>query len=139
MIGLLLAALGVTAAWTARSYPGGAGGVPGSDLYPMALGVLLALVGLGIAVSATRSDNGETIDLLEPRAMAFILLIVIYAFAFEIVGFSLATLVFLFAAFAFVGGAGLVPASIVALLATGTMWFAFVTVLGVGLPQGVFG
>ena len=137
VIGLLLAALGVSAALIARNYPSGSDGVPGSTLYPLALGVLLAITGLGLAVSANRSDTTERVDLFEPHALIFIALIGAYAFFFETAGFLVASPLFLFASFVFVGHVPWLRAAIIAALTTAVMWGVFVKALGVSLPGGL--
>ncbi|WP_347191222.1 tripartite tricarboxylate transporter TctB family protein [Planktotalea arctica] len=58
-LGAIFVALGIAAAWGATSYKG-AGGI-----YPMVLGLLLALFGLFVAFRAVRASSGTERPLME--------------------------------------------------------------------------
>jgi Tripartite tricarboxylate transporter TctB family len=134
---LLLVALFVI--WTARAMPAGTVALPGPGFFPTALGVLLALVSLGIVVRAAAMRGPSVAVSLGHRDIAVALAaLLVLAFVFEPLG-AIPTLgVFLFVLFAAFARIALWKAGGAAVIGAALAWVVFVQLLGVQLPRGVF-
>ncbi len=137
--GLILLALGLAIVWAARALPFGTLGAPGAGLFPVALALLLAAAGLGLAARG----GGPALRALgwteARRGFAVFASLAFAALALESLGYRLtvaAVLLFLIGA---VERKGWLPAVLVAAgFAAGT-YALFADFLRVPLPRGPFG
>jgi putative tricarboxylic transport membrane protein len=91
--GLLFAALGVALLGHSAGFPPGTPGVPGPGFFPMLVGALLCLLGLGLAAGSRR--NGAAIQYWDKpwgdpaivRIVTVIALLALYILVWERVGF----------------------------------------------------
>jgi putative tricarboxylic transport membrane protein len=118
---------------------------PGPGAAPLALGLILLVLGLIIAASAllkptvvadgeARPEEGSQRKLLISAGLLAACVVL-----FEPAGFMLSTFAFLLAGFTLLGGADWRIAAPAAALAAGGMWMFFTKLLGVGLPYGFIG
>jgi hypothetical protein len=137
--GAALLALGLAIAWEAQALPFGSLGVPGAGMFPTALAVMLAALGLLLALKG----GGPTLAALgwkEARhGLAIFAALGFAALALETLGYRLtvaAVLLFLIGA---VERKGLLPAALVALGFALGSHALFADFLRVPLPRGPFG
>lgn len=73
--GLMFTAVGVAFAWGATTYTVGSGARMGPGYFPLMLGILMALIGLGITFSAlvVETADGEKIGKFAWRPLGFII------------------------------------------------------------------
>ena len=112
-------------------------GVPGPGLVPFIAGLILALLGGIIAVSALNSRDENHVKLFDRDSMLAAILMLLAIAAFEYAGYLISTFAFLWAAFVFIGREKPLRAGLVAAGATLMTWAMFVKALGVGLPAGI--
>lgn len=154
VIGAGLFVLGVAMAWAASriSYPMLGQGDPGPQVLPLALGVLIALLGAGLGLRAPPAVGGPRAEVEEADTavvipaeppllrVAHAVNVVAYVALFERLGFTAATFIFLSVAIFLLGrrtvrGAAL--AALSAAIVTFVVGFGLKTGVGVQLP-GVF-
>lgn len=138
--GLLLAAIGgffLYFGW--RLPPPDEPGVPGPGSAPIALGVIIALCGLAVAIGGLRKADRSSLDLGGRKQAIALISLVLATALFEPAGFMLSTFTFLTAGFILLGGASWQRAVPAAALVSGGLWLTFTKLLGVGLPYGLIG
>ncbi len=134
--GLALAVTGAAFAWTAWQLPEGDPGVPGPGAVPFALAVILAGFGLASAFRAARKQKVLSAA-IDGNALLAMALIAAACLLLESAGFVVASTLFLFAGFRWLGGVALLPSAFVAMLFSFAVHVVFVKALGVALPGGV--
>lgn len=112
-------------------------GVPGPGLLPVIAGLLLAALGLWIALAAAGLRSRAPVRVFDRDSLLAASLMGAAIFAFEYAGYVLSTFVFLCTSFLLIGRARPLPAILVAAAATVMTWVLFVKALGVGLPAGL--
>jgi putative tricarboxylic transport membrane protein len=146
--GLGLAVAGVFVAAFAWRMPAGPDpSAPGPGAAPGALGLMLVLLGLAIALppllAARAGAEPAAAKPTEPGGARKLWisagLLVACVVAFEPAGFMLSTFLFLLAGFTQLGGANWRVAAPAAAVAAGGLWLFFTKLLGVGLPYGFIG
>jgi hypothetical protein len=86
--GAALAALGGYVAIAARDYPFGSVAEPGAGFVPFALGLMLAVCGIVMAIGAAFAPPGRTITFRElPHALVILLALAVAALGIERIGF----------------------------------------------------
>ena len=140
MVAVALSAIGVIAAvatWHMEFWPPHLG--PGAGFLPVSLGVILALLGLGIAVTDWRSrssDVDESLNLAKPTraATAF----VAYLLVLDFLGFAISTALFLLIYLWWVEKRGTRTTIVSSVAITAATYIVFVELLNVDLPSGAF-
>jgi hypothetical protein len=135
-IGLVLAGLGAAMAHVAAGYGLGSLSEPGSGLMPGAIGVLLAVTGLGLMVQAALTAKGDAplVDVFGPRVLLCAAVLLGAATGMASLGFVLTAFVFLAILFASLGEMPLPRAIVAAAVIAIAAWLIFVRLLGVQLP-----
>jgi putative tricarboxylic transport membrane protein len=137
-LGCALGLGGIVLAVLAARMPAGTVALPGPGFVPLAIGVLLALVGAGCAVSAwVERSRAERISLGGLKAWGALAVLAVAAFAFEPLGAPI-TLGLAMAVLArLIGGYGLLRSALFGVLSSAVAWLVFTRLLGVGLPAGL--
>ena len=105
---------------------------------PLALGILLALTGLGcVASTLVAKKAARTVELGGLKAWGALATLGIAAFLFEPLGAPLTLAVAMTALFRLAGGYSLVRCATGGLAAAAVAWLVFTRLLGVGLPAGL--
>jgi putative tricarboxylic transport membrane protein len=107
--------------------------VVGPGFFPMAVGILGAALALIFLLQPVKKE-GEAVFEPDLVALAPIAMLLLYVISLPIVGFIVATPIFLAIAFKFLGCPGWIRAVIFALIATAVVVFIFVYLLDVRLP-----
>ena len=138
VVGLALAAFGVTLAALAWRMPAGSMSLPGPGFMPSAVGILLALTGLAcVASTLAAKDAPGTVNLGGLNAWGALAMLAVAALLFEPLGAPLTLALTMTALFRLAGGYSLVRCAIFGLIAAALAWLVFTRLLGVGLPAGV--
>ena len=135
-LGVSLTALSVVWLWLAATYIPDIPieGEPGPRAFPFVLGIILAV--LGIALALQPSDVGR-VQPRTPIAIATVALVIAYAFLLDRAGFIISTIALIVVAMT--GILGIRRWLFIGSLAVGFTlgcWVVFVSVLGVPLPGG---
>ena len=123
----------------ARTFPGAAGGAMGPGFFPMIIaGIVFFLCILLLISSRKEKDDGGA---LLTRTNAMVLLSVaitfVYIFAMRILGFPLATFLYIFSMMKFLNVKGRIFPLILSVAVTGVIYAVFTVFLTVLLPRGV--
>ncbi len=125
-----------------NSLPFGRMRAPGPGVFPMFVGVLLALVSLGVILEAiVTREPGRTTYPYGPDMRRLLLVsgcFVLYVALLMTIGFLAATIFFVTCFGRFVGNVSWVRAGIGGLGIALTVWAVFTLVLGVRLPAGIW-
>ena len=137
-VGLALAAFGITLTALAWRMPAGSVSLPGPGFTPSAIGVLLALTGLGCAARALLAENAaSTVSLGGLNTWGALATLAIAALLFEPLGAPLTLALTMTALFRLAGGYSLMRCAAFGLVAAAVAWLVFTRLLGVGLPAGI--
>lgn len=131
VLGLLLAGLGIAAAWKATDYTGASG------TYPMVLGLILALLGGAVTVKAVRSGRNEARALIDAPAQMVIAAVIatIYVALVVPLGFYTASFLLMLALPLALGFRQAVYALVVALVFMALIYLVFSVLLEKPLPR----
>ena len=114
----------------------------GSDItYPRLLALVMLACALSMGVQALRTAGPAAIDWRlagTGRLFAAIVLITVYATSWNLIGFPVATAVFLFALAWMLGERSRTFLLLGPVLSAGLLWFILRTLLHVPLPAGAF-
>lgn len=141
LVGAILVALGVAAIVMSLQIPvKNSSTDPGSQLFPMLASVLLTVCGVGVLISAAKSEDSE---FLPPAGWRKLLLasgcMILYIIALKFAGFLLSTPVFLFVIMTMLADGQKVAAwkkVLYSLIVTALFWYLFQRVLSMSLPRG---
>jgi putative tricarboxylic transport membrane protein len=141
LVGLAIALVGLGAVGLGSQLREGTStGGPGTRFLPVLLGLLVAVLGAGIALRPGAPEVGEAPAPGGAGRVAWTLgTLVAYVFAMGRVGFVLATVPFLAVLFLVYGERRWPVVLAVALGATGATYALFAMWLGVPLPPGILG
>ncbi|HEY7382855.1 MAG TPA: tripartite tricarboxylate transporter TctB family protein [Beijerinckiaceae bacterium] len=138
VVGLALVAFGVTLTALAWRMPAGSVSLPGPGFMPSAVGILLALTGLGCTLrTMTANDAPGTVSLGRLNAWGALATLAVVAFLFEPLGAPLTLALAMTALFRLAGGYRLVRCALSGVIAAAVAWLVFTRLLGVGLPAGI--
>lgn len=137
-VGAGLVLLAAYVVWEGARMPAGTVALPGAGFFPVALGALLGLAGLGVLVRALqRPDRDVEPVALGHRQIAVALLALAgVALLLERLGFLATASVFLLVLFRSTAGIGWARAALAAVAVSVAAYVFFDTVLGVPLPSG---
>ena len=138
-VGLALAGLGIAVAVLAAGMPGGTLALPGPGFAPAAVGVLLAIVGLGCAIRALVPTDAPDAPLRVGTSAVWgsLLTLAATAVAFEPLGAPLTLAAAMAALFRLIGGYSALRCLGYGAIAAAAAWIVFARLLGIGLPAGV--
>jgi putative tricarboxylic transport membrane protein len=138
VVGLALAAFGAMLTALAWRMPSGSVSLPGPGFMPSAVGILLALTGVGCAVrTLVATDAAGTVNPGGLKAWGALATLAIAAFLFEPLGAPLTLALAMAALFRLAGGYSLLRCAMFSVIAAAVAWLVFTRLLGVGLPAGV--
>jgi hypothetical protein len=137
-VALVLLALALYIVWTARTMPAGTIALPGPGFFPTAIGVLLALVSIGVLVRLARQRDGARTTFGHRDVAIALAALVAAAIAFEPLGAIVTLGLLLFVLVAAFARIALWRAAIGAVGGVALAWLVFVHLLGVQLPRGLF-
>ena len=137
LVALALAAGGAALCALAWPIPRGDVANPGPGVLPLALGVLLVVLGLGCAVRALKARDAATVTLAERKAVICILALAAAALAFVPLGFVPTVAAFLAVLFGVLARLVWWKAALAGGAASAALWLAFDKGLGLALPAGV--
>jgi len=138
VVGLALTVFGIGLAFLASRMPAGSVSLPGPGFMPSAVGILLALVGIGCMAGALLpTDAARTINLGGVKAWGGLATLALAAFAFEPLGAPLTLSVVMAVLFRLAGGYSLARSAVFGCTASAMAWLVFTRLLGVGLPAGI--
>ncbi len=134
MLGLLFAGIGIGAAWMARDYAGASG------IYPMVLGLILALLGGAVAVRAVRSGRNEVRVLIDAPAQMITAAVIatIYVALVVPLGFYTASFLLMLALPLALGFRQALYALVVSLVFMALIYLVFSVLLEKPLPREFF-
>ena len=134
---MLLLACGVV--WQAVQMPPGTLGAPGPGAFPGALGVLLAVICIGLLVRAWRmtATQDESIVLGHRDIVLTLVALVVLGLLFEWLGFVLSAGLFMLVLFRAFSPLRWIGALVAAAATAAVSYFVFVRLLGVALPPGL--
>lgn len=138
---LCLASVGVAAAISAWTMPFGRPELPGPGVMPFAVGCLLALFGVALAVLAlVRRTEGDAkaLELGHRDTLVALAALVLISILFEPLGAPIAAALLLGGLFRVVGRVSIWLAVAGGVFGAVFVWFFFVKVLSVTLPLGPF-
>jgi putative tricarboxylic transport membrane protein len=143
MVAVALASFGITAmvaAWSLEFWPDRFG--PGEGFLPVVLGVVLAVLCLGIAIFDWRNKDADDADVAEAlnlsKPVRATISFVVYIICFGFLGFIVSTVIFMIIYLLWVEARSLRLAVGVSLSVTVVTYIIFIEFLGVDLPFGVF-
>jgi putative tricarboxylic transport membrane protein len=136
-IGLALAAAGGAIVWLGWEVPRGDLAQPGPGAFPLALGLLLGVIGVLSALDARRRRAVDAVQLGEARALACAGALLFAALAFVPIGFVPTGFLFLTLLFRLLAKISWPVALLAAGAVTAMAWAVFVRVLEVQLPSGL--
>lgn len=131
IVGLIFAGIGLAAAWMATQYRGASGN------YPMALGLILTLLGAAVAIKAVRSARNNPRPLVVAPAQMIIATVVavIYVAAVVPFGFYSASFLVMLAMPLALGFRRIVYALVVAAVFITLVYLVFTVLLEKPLPR----
>jgi hypothetical protein len=137
-LGFLLA--GIIGLIQSAVLPWGSLARPGPGLFPLLLSVLLCILGALLLFSERRQEPLQWAAMVRRRARIWQIILLTGAFivTLERLGYPLVSLFYLFALFSWTCRFRVGQAAGLAALLTVASWYAFVGLLGVQLPPGVF-
>ena len=143
LIALLLAGFYVSNAWQTLSF--GRWHKPGAAIFPVALGLLLAISALAVLVERRSGDNGATLTLPAGADLRRLLLLLgafaLYFLAMPVIGNMVASALFLFASMWLLSDDPTRPIlriAIYAIVIAAAFELFFVRLLQVQMPGGIF-
>ena len=137
-LGCTLGIGGIVLAVLASRMPAGSVALPGPGFVPTAIGVLLAIVGAGCAVSAwSERSRPERVGLGGAGAWGALAILAAVAFAFEPIGAPITLALAMTGLARLLGGYGLLRSALFGVLSSAVAWPVFTRLLGVGLPAGL--
>lgn len=142
LVGGILVLMGIIAAVSCMQIRVKGGSTdPGSRLFPMLASISLALCGLGVLLSAARSEEKKFLDKngWKRMGLSFVIL-VLYVLALKYIGFLISTVVFLFVVVGLLADGKKVAMwsrVLYSVVITVFAWYMFVKVLSMPLPVGV--
>ncbi len=136
----LLLALSAAVFVISVDFPGGRGGGPGAAFFPRLVTGAIAVLALVLLVNHVTADDRHVHE-IDPAIVRRLVVVtafpILYVFVMPVVGFPLATVVFL-SAFMWYSGARSVPTVIGSSIGiTIVLYYIFVTFFRVPLPEGV--
>jgi hypothetical protein len=137
-VALVLLALALYVVWTARAMPAGTIALPGPGFFPTAVGVLLALVSVGVLVRLARGQDGARTTFGHRDVVIALGALVAVAITFEPLGAVVTLGLLLFVLVAAFARIALWRAALCAVGGAALAWLVFVRLLGVQLPRGLF-
>jgi len=123
---------------TARTFPGPSGGALGPGFFPMVLSGLMILFSV-LLLFSLRKEKSEPIHLFaQKNAVVFVSLLatIVYIYMITILGFLLATGIYLFGLM-FYYKVGLIKNVMISVLVTAAIHGVFTQFLMVQLPRGI--
>jgi len=140
-VGLGLCILSVWVFWYAGNYAGKGVNAYGPDFFPKVLSVIMflcssllifrAVAGFSVSALETTDSRGFV------RAAISLVLAIIYLFFMKLVGFFIATVIFLYALMALLGQSGQITRILVSLIVPTLIYAAFIFFFKIPLPEGV--
>ncbi|MCA3654417.1 MAG: tripartite tricarboxylate transporter TctB family protein [Methylobacterium sp.] len=112
-------------------------GIPGAGTVPAALGLVVLICGLVLAIEAFRKADRAVLDVGGKKQAVALACLILGAAFFEAAGFMLSTFLFLGAGFTMLGNARWQRALPAAAFVSVLLWLIFTKLLGVGLPFGM--
>ncbi|WP_422446319.1 tripartite tricarboxylate transporter TctB family protein [Thermoanaerobacterium sp. DL9XJH110] len=144
IVGMVATIIGIIYSIQALSLPKATIGNPWAPVYfPLALGILMAALGVVmIAVEVLRGNTRLQAGAKAPKDKSYIILIigtiiicVVYAAVFNIVGFIISTLFFLGGMLFLVNGSkAWLTNTVITVVFTFAVWYAFEKILMISLP-----
>jgi hypothetical protein len=136
---LALLATAVFFIWFSLKLDLGHVGLPGPGLFPLALGLVLAVLALSLAWGLWQERvEGETVALAHRDVLITTAAMMLVPPAFERLGAYLTLGLFIVVLLIFIGRAPLVRAGLAATAGMIACWYFFQVLLGVQLPRGAF-
>ncbi|AOT72123.1 tripartite tricarboxylate transporter TctB family protein [Geosporobacter ferrireducens] len=133
--------LGIYVTMLSNKFPNPGGDqVTGPDFFPKVLSGILIALSILLFVSTVLNKEDRQVGLLEKSAIkAYITMaaLILYLVAINIVGFAIATPVFLFGLIRFYGMENYVKIAASSVLATAIIYGVFKVLLAVPLPMGI--
>ena len=133
MAGVVAAAIGILTAFAARDLGLGSLTAPGPGLWPLVVGLVLAISGAAVAVRP--GDDAEPIGRDAWIVVVACLSLALYTLVIEIVGFEVPTLLLLAFWLRGLGRESWRTTVLVSVGATVVVWVVFILVFGVALPH----
>jgi putative tricarboxylic transport membrane protein len=126
-----------------RDLPLGRMGAPGPGVFPLGVGVIFALVSVGVIADALLTRRPGTASFPEGRDLTRLVLVaggfVAYVLLLNVFGFVIATFVLVAAFTRLVGNVSVLTAGASGVGVTLAVWAVFTLFLGVRLPSPMWG
>lgn len=140
ILSICMILLGVYVIITASQFPPGTSGVLGPGFFPVFLGILLVALSFLLLLQTRKKSDSTSFILTESTKRVIIssAIILAYLVGINILGFLIATPIFLFSIMWYFTVRKKATLIIVSLAATGILYFVFLKLLSVSLPTGLF-
>jgi hypothetical protein len=115
---------------------------PGTGFMPFVASILLGILSLILFVKASLEKEGEQYEIFGRKCLQGVFIIIalsFYAWLVPILGFNIATFLFMGSIFKFAGVTKWWKAIVASFLTTVITFYSFSVLLGVQLPTGAFG
>ncbi len=137
LTGLALAAGGAVLAALSWPIPRGEVGNPGPGFLPLALAVLLVMLGIACALRAVKARESKAVTLAERKAVICVAALAGASLGFVPLGFVATVAAFLAVLFAVLAGLRWWTAALAGCAASLALWLMFDKALGLALPPGM--
>ena len=123
----------------ARTFPGASGGAMGPGFFPMIIAgiVFFLCVLLLISGRKEKDEGGVFFTMTNATVFLSVIITVVYVFSLRILGFPLATFLYVFGMMKFLQVKGRIFPFVLSALATGLIYVVFTMFLSVLLPRGI--
>ncbi|MCZ2820539.1 tripartite tricarboxylate transporter TctB family protein [Modestobacter sp. VKM Ac-2977] len=135
VIAALVVALGAAAAVGALALGAGTARTPGPGIWPLILGVLLVVLGVGLAATARRTSDTEQFSRSSWLVLAGLATMLVFVALIGTIGFEIPAVLLAFVWLRFLGGESWRTSAIVSIAVVVAFYLVFVAALSVPVPH----
>lgn len=140
-VGIVLLCLSAWVFWTSYSYRHAVLYVYGPNVFPQVVSILLAICAIVLIVRALQGKFLSQLEHIDPqgfvRMMIAVGLCIAYLFLMHVIGFAIATCIFLFVLMTFLQQEGMVKRIVSSVSVSLVVWAIFRYFLVIPIPSGM--